>query len=123
MKFIFLVNCPSEPDTQTTRTGLTSLPRTDKCTGSLVLKHSNYDSLGNYRKIILSQKDEYLNVRKVFPVLKKHIIHGLNAEGTCCWELFSRPKHRGKKVQTIWPGEVYLPEFQVISAKRNICKE
>ena len=108
---------------QTTRKGFINSPEDDKCTGSLILKHSNSESLGDYRKICLSEKDEYLNIRKKFPVLKENVIHGLNADGDCCWELFARRKFRGKKVQKIWPGELYLPEFQVISAKRKICEK
>ena len=110
-----------EEDTHMTRNGLTNIQEDDKCTGSLILKHSNSESLGDYRNINLSEKDEYINIRKKFPFLKENLIHGLQADGDCCWEVFARPKYRGKKVQTIWPGELYLPEFQVISAKRKIC--
>ena len=116
------MNCPSEEDTHMTRKGFTEIGEDDKCTGSLILKHSNSESLGDYRNIRLSEKDEYINIRKKFPVLKENVIHGLQADGDCCWELFARKKYRGKKVQTIWPGELYLPEFQVISAKRKICE-
>merc|ERR1712141_385417 len=113
------VKCPSDKLELTTRNGFVNADET--CTGSLNLKHSSLESLGEYRQVILSEKNEYINIRKKFPVLKKNIIHGLQANGDCCWELFSLPRYRGKKLQTVWPGEIYLPEFQAVSAKGKIC--
>ena len=55
--------------------------------------------------------------------LKENHVHGLRAEGDCCWELFLRPKYQGKKTQTISPGKETLPEFQPISLKKMLCDE
>ena len=115
------MKCPSDKGSQTTRNGFFSIPPDDTCTGSLVLQHSNSVSLGEYRKIFLSEKDQYINIRRKFPVLKENNILGLQAKGDCCWDLFPIPKYRGKKVQSIYPGEIYLPDFQVVSAKGKIC--
>ena len=87
------------------------------------MTHSNAGSLGDYRRIHLSEKDQYVNIRKKFPVLKKHVIHGIKANGNCCWELFPLPKYRGKKRQVISPDIVHLPDFQAKSAKKKMCDE
>merc|ERR1711997_1117526 len=93
------VNCPFE-DENPQEIRKEDIPVSDeKCIGSLVLTHSNTGSLGEYRRIHLSENDQYVNIRKKFSVLKKHVIHAIKAKGSCCWELFPLPKYRGKKRQ------------------------
>lgn len=95
----------------------------DKCDGTIIIKHSSAESLGDYQKLYLSEKDQYRNIRKKFNFLKENHILGLRAEGNCCWELFPRPKYQGKKTQMILPGKETLPEFQAISLKKMLCDE
>ena len=95
----------------------------DKCDGTIIIKHSNAESLGDYQKLYLSEKDQYRNIRKKFSFLKENYILGLRAEGNCCWKLFPRPKYQGKKTQMILPGKETLPEFQAISLKKMLCDE
>merc|ERR1739844_160372 len=114
------VECPSNDEDDTTRSGSTAslLSSDEKCDGTIILKHSSAESLGDYQKLYLSEKDQYRNIRKKFDFLKENHVHGLRAEGDCCWELFPRPKYQGKKTQTISPGKETLPEFQPISLKK-----
>ena len=123
--FLYLVNCPSDDTNLNPRKEETDslLMPPGECTGSLILKHSNAEAIGDYRKIYLSEKNEYVNIRRKFPILKVNIVLGLEAEGNCCWELFPVPKYRGKKSQEIWPEHPRLPEFIPISAKKKTCDE
>ena len=95
----------------------------NNCTGSLIVKHSSPESLGNYHRLYLSEKNEYRNIRKKFSILKKHIIVGMRAEGTCCWEVFPKRRHQGETKQILTPDDDHLPQFQVISARKKICNE
>ena len=41
----------------------------EKCDGTIILKHSSAESLGDYQKLYLSEKDQYRNIRKKFNFL------------------------------------------------------
>ena len=113
----FVVYCPADAEPE----NVTLQPTEGKCDGLLVVTHLNTASLGDYRKIYLSEKNEYLNLKKRFRILKKNIIINIEAKGNCCWELFPRPKYVGKQKQEINPNKTYLPTFQAKSAKKKKC--
>ena len=94
-----------------------------ECTGSLILKHSNPKSLGNYHQLHLSERSEYKSIRIKFPILKKNIIVGMKTEGDCCWEIFPTRRHQGEISQILTSNDDYLPNFQVISLRKLICEE
>ena len=121
----FLVKCPIDDETQTARhVPAEAFLKDDKeCTGSLILNHSSQELLGNYHRLYLSEKDEYKNIRRKFPILKNNIIVGMNVVGTCCWEVFPTRKHKGDTSEVLFPDTNYLPKFQIISARKTICDD
>ena len=90
-----------------------------KCVGSLNIAHiDGYDyekdfDLDGYR-------NDYLNIKRGFPILRRNYIVRLETFGDCCWELYPEVKFQGKK-KIMLPGGFINPDFQPMSVKRVEC--
>ena len=68
-------------------------------------------------------KQNYKNLKKGFPVLKKHVVTKASAFGSCfCWKLYSGISFKGD-VKIVSEGDEIDLEFNLGSIKRVPCSE
>ena len=68
-------------------------------------------------------KQNYKNLKKGFPVLKKHVVTKVSAFGSCfCWNLYSGISFKGD-VKIVSEGDEIDLEFDPYSIKRVSCSE
>ena len=122
----FIVNCPIEKleeDSADTIRGATEVKGASRsCGGSLKIVHAKENDLGNPKDITLGGKrEEYQNVKRGFPVLKKNIVLHVEAYGCVCWEIYDNPRFAGNK-EEITPGDRQYVKFTPASIKKVECK-
>ena len=66
-------------------------------------------------------KIEFKNLKKLFPVLNRHIVPRVEAYGPCfCWKIYSDTKFRGE-VQIVSEGDEIDIEINVGSVRKLLC--
>ena len=91
-----------------------------QCVGSLTIGHEDEDRTVKYINLH-GVRTHYPNLRRGFPIIRRHIISHVEVVGNCCWELYPERMFRGSR-QSIFPGGGWIhPNFQVVSIKKMEC--
>ena len=68
-------------------------------------------------------RDNYGNIKRGFPVMKRNTVNHVEVLGNCCWELYERRQFRGNKEIISPGGNTVFPSFQPVSLKRIECTD
>ena len=96
------------------------------CIGTLEIVHANENDIRIFESLRLApngglhKNGAYQNIKRGFPILKKHIVIQMVVNGDCCWEIYEKRKFQGEN-QYLPHGE-HLPEIQPISIKKVHCR-
>ena len=91
-----------------------------RCIGSLTIGHEDEDRAVKYINLH-GVRTHYPNLRRGFPIIRRHIISSVEVVGNCCWELYPDRMFKGSR-QSIFPGGGWIhPNFQVVSIKKMEC--
>ena len=91
-----------------------------QCIGSLTIGHEDEDRTVKYINLH-GVRTHYPNLRRGFPIIRRHIISHVEVVGNCCWELYPERMFKGSR-QSIFPGGGWIhPNFQVVSIKKMEC--
>ena len=130
------VKCPIEPSNILPNLGIRTVVASkgrSECSNpdlvsALQLKHVDPDDFLDHGIITLPRKktpnkQQYKNLKKGFPVLKKHVVTKVSAFGSCfCWKLYSGISFKGD-VKIVSEGDEIDLEFNLHSIKRVSCSE
>ena len=90
------------------------------CIGSLTIAHEDEDRTVKYINLH-GVRTHYPNLRRGFPIIRRHIISHVEVVGNCCWELYPDRMFKGSR-QSISPGGGWIhPNFQLVSIKKMEC--
>ena len=91
-----------------------------QCIGSLTIGHEDEDRTVKYIHLH-GVRTHYPNLRRGFPIFRRHIISHVEVVGNCCWELYPGRMFKGSR-KSIFPGGDWIhPNFQVVSIKKMEC--
>ena len=91
-----------------------------QCIGSLTIGREDEDRTVKYINLH-GVRTHYPNLRRGFPIIRRHIISHVEVVGNCCWELYPDRMFKGSR-QSISPGGGWIhPNFQLVSIRKMEC--